>query len=231
MTFFFKISLHFSAKWRTAFLFLRSKKGAFFLIFLHTKTRQKLRQFLSKRADTKNPKATRKTNFSAINHNQQKMIRKIGHLHPSGKGNTKRPIVRPCLVWVLLCPFLRAFILVVFVMVSFTSFVRSFPSVAFSDSRLSGSSAAASCRAFLPLVSGVSVPVGVGCASGVDSLVRSAFPHCSVFRVASFLVGGRVARASFALRSSALVSWCASRGGLLVAFPLGACGVPASWRG
>lgn len=57
----------------------------------------------------------------------------------------------------------------------------------------------------------------------------------SVFRVSSFLVGGRVARASFALRSSALVSWCASRGGLLVAFPLGACpvgvAVSSSFRG
>jgi len=90
-------------------------------------------------------------------------------------------------------------------MVSLASFVGSFPCVAFSGSRLSGSSAAASCRAFLPVVSGFSGSVGVGCASGVDSVVRSAFPSASVFRVSSFLVGGRVSRASFALRSSALV--------------------------
>jgi hypothetical protein len=123
----------------------------------------------------------------------------------------------------------------VLVMVSLASFVCSFPCVAFSGSRLSGSSAAASCRAFLPLVSGFGGSVGVGCACGVDSLVRSAFPSASVFRVGSFAVGGRVSRASFALRSSALVSWCASASGLLVAFPLGACpvgvAVSSSFRG
>ncbi len=120
-------------------------------------------------------------------------------------------------------------------MVSVASFVCSFPRVAFSGSRLSGSSAVVSARAFLPLVSGFSGSVGVGCASGVDSLVRSAFPSASVFRVSSFLVGGRVARASFALRSSALVHWVASGGGLLVAFPVGVAPVglvpSASFRG
>ena len=102
-------------------------------------------------------------------------------------------------------------------------FVSSFPCVASSGSRVAGSSAVASCRAFLPLFSSFSGAVAVGCASGVDSLVRSAFPSASVFSVSSFLVGGRVARASFARRSSALVSWCVGSGGLLVAFPLGAC--------
>jgi hypothetical protein len=120
-------------------------------------------------------------------------------------------------------------------MVSLVSLVGAFPCVAFSGSRHLGSSAAASCRAFLPSVSGFSGSVGVGCASGVDSLVRSAFPCCSVFRVGSFAVGGRVSRASFALRSSALVSWCAAASGLLVAFPLGACpsgvAVSSSFRG
>ncbi len=108
-------------------------------------------------------------------------------------------------------------------MVSLASFVGSFSSVAFSGSRRPGSSAAVSASAFLPVVSGFSGSLAVGCASGVDSLVRSAFPSCSVFRVSSFAVGGRVCRASFARRSSAMVSWCASRSGLLVAFPLGAC--------
>lgn len=123
----------------------------------------------------------------------------------------------------------------VFVMVSLASFVCSFPSVAFSGSRVVGSSASVSCRAFLPVLGSFSGSVGVGCASGVDSLVRSAFPSASVFSVSSFLVGGRVCRASFARRSSALVSFCASSGGLLVAFPLGACpvgvAVSASFRG
>ena len=101
-------------------------------------------------------------------------------------------------------------------MVSLASFVCSFPSVAFSGSRVVGSSASVSLGSF-------SGSVAVGCASGVDSLVRSAFPFASVFSVQQFAVGGRVCRASFARRSSALVSWCASSGGLLVAFPLGAC--------
>ena len=131
-----------------------------------------------------------------------------------------------------LCPDLKQKI---FVMVCLSSFLGSFSRVAFCGSRLSASSASASCRAFLPLVSGLGVPVGVGCALGVDSLVRSAFPSALVFSVSSFLVGGRVARASFALRSAALVSWCASGSGLLVAFPLGACpsgvAVSASFRG
>ena len=120
-------------------------------------------------------------------------------------------------------------------MVSLSSFVQSFPCVAFSGSRVGSSSASVSCRAFLPVLGGFSGSVGVGCANGVDATVRAAFGSALVFRVSSFLVGGRVARASFALRSSALVSWCASSGGLLVAFPLGACpvgvAVSSSFRG
>jgi hypothetical protein len=128
-------------------------------------------------------------------------------------------------------------------MVSLSSFVCSFPSVSFTGSRVVGSSAVSSCRSFLPVLGGFSGSVSVGCASGVDSLVRSFFPCCSVFSVSSFLVssagslhrGGRVSRASFALRSSALVHSCASSGGLLVAFPLGACpagvAVSSSFRG
>jgi hypothetical protein len=108
-------------------------------------------------------------------------------------------------------------------MVSLSSFICSFPSVCFSGSRVVGSSAFVSCRSFLPVLGGFSGSVSVGCASGVDSVVRCSFPSASVFSVSSFLVGGRVCRASFARRSSALVSFCASSGGLLVAFPLGAC--------
>lgn len=160
------------------------------------------------------------------------MIRKIGHLRPFYKGNTKRSAL------VLMVAFMPCFISVhffVFVMVSFASFVGSFPCVAFSGSRVGSSSAVASCRSFLPVLGGFSGAVGVGCASGVDASVRSFFPSASVFSVSSFPVGGRVSRASFALRSSALVQWCASSGGLLVAFPLGACpsgvAVSSSFRG
>ena len=120
-------------------------------------------------------------------------------------------------------------------MVSISSLVFSFPALGFSGSRHSSSSASASAAAFLLSVASFSGSVGVGCASGVDSLVRSAFGSALVFSVSSFLVGGRVSRASFALRSSALVSWCASSSGLLVVFPSSACPagvVPsASFRG
>ena len=102
-------------------------------------------------------------------------------------------------------------------MVTLSSFVCSFPCVAFSGSRLSGSSAAASCRAFLPAVGSFSGLVGVGCASGVDSLVRSAFPSASVFRVQPPL-----SRAAFAARSARLVRWVSASSGLLVVFPVGA---------
>ena len=118
---------------------------------------------------------------------------------------------------------------------SLSALVFSYPALAFSGSRHASSAAAASAAAFLPLVSGFSGSVGVGCARGVDSLVRSAFPSAQVFSVSSFLVGGRVSRASFALRSSALVHWVVSAGGLLVVFPSTACpaGVApsASFRG
>jgi len=120
-------------------------------------------------------------------------------------------------------------------MVSISSLVFSFPAVGFSGSRHSSSSASSSAAAFLPSVASFSGSVGVGCASGVDSLVRSAFPSAVVFSVSSFLVGGRVSRASFALRSSALVQWVAASSGLLVVFPSAVCpaGVfpSASFRG
>jgi hypothetical protein len=116
-----------------------------------------------------------------------------------------------------------------------SALVFSFPALAFSGSRHCSSSASSSAAAFLPSVASFSGSVGVGCARGVDSLVRSAFPSALVFRVSSFLVGGRVVRASFALRSSALVRWLAASSGLLVVFPSSACPVgvvpSASFRG
>lgn len=115
-------------------------------------------------------------------------------------------------------------------MASLVSFVSSFPSVGFSGSRVVGSVSFLSCSAFLARVGSGSFPVSVGCAAGVDSLVRQAFPSAVVFSVSSFLVGGRVSRASFALRSVALVHSVAGAGGLLVVFPASACpvGVVAS---
>jgi hypothetical protein len=103
-------------------------------------------------------------------------------------------------------------------MVCLSSFICSFPSVSFSGSRVLGSSASSSCRAFLPVFGSFSGSVAVGCASGVDSLVRQYFPFAQVFRVVP-----PVSRASFALRSARLVQSCHSSGGLLIAFPLGAC--------
>jgi hypothetical protein len=120
-------------------------------------------------------------------------------------------------------------------MASLSFFVCSFPCVAFSGSRFSGSAAAVAAASFLPSLASFSGSVGVGCASGVDQLVRSAFPSALVFSVSSFPVGGRVVRASFALRSAALVRWVSSSSGLLVVFPSSACpaGVApsASFRG
>jgi len=106
---------------------------------------------------------------------------------------------------------------IITVMVCVSSFIASFPSVGFSGSRLSGSSSVLSAQAFLPLCSSYLGTVGVGCAWGVDAAVRSAFSSAMVFRVTA-----PVTRASFALRSSKLVHWVASTGGILVAFPLGA---------
>ena len=99
---------------------------------------------------------------------------------------------------------------------SLSSFVGSFPRLGFSGSRHCGSVAAASCLAFVSAVSGFSAPVGVGCARGVDALVRGSFPAASVFRVQP-----PFSRGAFAARSARLVHWVSRGSGLLVAFPLG----------
>ena len=76
--------------------------------------------------------------------------------------------------------------------------------------------------AFAPLVRRVVAsvvasgrPVAVGCAAGLDAVVRSACPSAVVFSAASFGVG----RSSFARRSAALVSACSA----LVVFPSSPC--------
>lgn len=77
-----------------------------------------------------------------------------------------------------------------------------------------------------PLVGG---SVFVGCASGVDAVVRGAFPSASVFRASS-----RSPRALVA-RSVGFVRALSSVGGVLLSFPSGSCPscvVPSSsWCG
>lgn len=65
-----------------------------------------------------------------------------------------------------------------------------------------------------------SVPVSVGCASGVDELVRSLCPRARVFSVAEVGFSGRGA---FVRRSGLCVESVAVPGGVWVSFPGGAC--------
>ena len=65
------------------------------------------------------------------------------------------------------------------------------------------------------------VPVLVGCAGGVDALVRSLVPSAEVFSVASGRWG--VGRGAFAARSAACVRAVAAAGGVWCSFPSGAC--------
>lgn len=67
---------------------------------------------------------------------------------------------------------------------------------------------------------GAGVPVSVGCASGVDELVRSLCPRARVFSVAEVGFSGRGA---FARRSQLCVESVAVPGGVWVSFPGGAC--------
>ena len=99
------------------------------------------------------------------------------------------------------------------------SFLLGASVVGFSGSRVSGgppcSAALVACGAVPP-----GVPVSVGCASGVDAVVRSAFPRATVFAVSSGRWGS--GRGAFARRSAALVR-CLLPGGALVVLPLGPC--------
>ncbi|RQH15568.1 hypothetical protein D5R40_34030 [Okeania hirsuta] len=62
-----------------------------------------------------------------------------------------------------------------------------------------------------------SIPVAVGCASGIDQLVRQAFPQARVFTAASQHPG------ALAARSGQLVRFIATSGGCLLVFPAGPC--------
>lgn len=100
------------------------------------------------------------------------------------------------------------------------SVLSSAAAVGFSGSRSPASGAAAVVAAAVAAVP-PSVSVSVGCARGVDSLVRGVCPSASVFSVASGRWG--VGRGAFAARSSACVRSVAVPGGVWVSFPASAC--------
>lgn len=98
--------------------------------------------------------------------------------------------------------------------------ISQFSSFGFEGSRSSGA-AVLSAQAVFPFVpSGAAVCTG--CAAGVDAATRKAFPECQVFSVSDFNISG-IGRASFAIRSAALVQSVAASSGLLLAFPSTAC--------
>lgn len=96
---------------------------------------------------------------------------------------------------------------------SVSSVLSSASLVGFSGSR---SSVPSVCGTVASLVS---CPVAVGCARGVDSFFRGAFPSARVFSVSSFGAG----RGAFAARSAAFVRALSVGGGVLVSFPSSAC--------
>jgi hypothetical protein len=110
---------------------------------------------------------------------------------------------------------------------SVAAVVRSAPAVGFCGSRRGFVSSRAE-AAFCSVAALVSAPVLVGCARGVDAVVRSAFLSPVVFSVSGS------SRSAFAARSVRFVRALRARGGLLVSFPGGACPpglVPSSLSG
>lgn len=107
-------------------------------------------------------------------------------------------------------------------MVSVSRVLASASRVGFSGSRsVPCVASAAAVRRAVSAV-GAGVPVSVGCASGVDELVRSLCPRALVFSVAAVGFSGRGA---FAARSAACVRSVAVAGGVWCSFPGGACPV------
>ena len=88
--------------------------------------------------------------------------------------------------------------------------LSQYTAFSFSGSR-HGSAAA---RVFLPAFAAMfsTASVRVGCASGVDALVRDAFPSAGVFRAG-------LGRGALVARSVRLVRASGADGGLLIAFP------------
>lgn len=95
-----------------------------------------------------------------------------------------------------------------------SSILLSASSIGFSGSRSPSPAAASALRSLLPLVP-PSASISVGCARGVDALVRSFFSsdRLSIFSVSSGQFGS--GRAAFARRSAA----CVRSSGLLVCLP------------
>ena len=105
--------------------------------------------------------------------------------------------------------------------------LSQYTAFSFSGSRYGSRAASIFIPAFAAMFSTASVRVG--CASGVDALVRDAFPSAGVFRA-----GPR--RWELAARSARLVRASGSAGGLLIAFPSSyivpsGCIVGRSFRG
>jgi len=101
---------------------------------------------------------------------------------------------------------------------SLSDLVDHFDRVGFSGSRHVGSSGYVGAESVLPYLSGYTGNVGVGCARGVDALVRAHFIHARIFSVRWPL-----SCAAFAQRSARLVGWVADGGGLFIVFPSVAC--------
>jgi len=110
---------------------------------------------------------------------------------------------------------------------SIPSFVHTYPLVGFSGSRAPSAQLSAACSSVLGALPPVSV--AVGCAPGIDQLVRTAFPQARVFRATSAHPG------ALAARSAHMVRQVAAAGGCLLVFPSGPCPsavrVSSSFRG
>ncbi len=103
---------------------------------------------------------------------------------------------------------------------SISSFVHSYPLVGFSGARAPSAQLSAACSFVLGALPPVSV--AVGCAPGIDQLVRTAFPQARVFRATGTHAG------ALAARSAHMVRQVAAAGGCLLVFPSGPC--PAAVR-
>lgn len=105
-------------------------------------------------------------------------------------------------------------------MVSVSRVLSSASIVGFSGSRsVPCSQSAVAIRSAIAAVP-AGVPVHVGCAAGVDELVRSRRPGAVVFSVAT---AGFSGRGAFARRSQLCVQSVAVPGGVWCSFPSGAC--------
>jgi len=125
-----------------------------------------------------------------------------------------------CSASVLLVSRLHGIIIGVGLVSSVSRVLASASVVGFSGSRsVPCPESAAAVRRALAAVP-VSISVHVGCAPGVDELVRSLCPRARVFWVAEVGFSGRGA---FARRSQLCVESVAVPGGVWVSFPAGAC--------